>query len=344
MSEITDFYHNQFKSKNKANATHMINNLTEAPRKERGVDIPHIRNNIRKAGVFQICDLLYLPQQAFGYKYVLVIIDVFNKLCDAEPLKYRDHDATLKAFTVIYERGILLIPDVLQADAGSEFKGIAQDALFKDEQTRIKYALPNRHRQQSFVERKNKEIGSTIIKFQTAQELQSHKVVKGWVKHLPDLIKAINERASERNSAPKLTNEVLCTKYSADLIPLHTHVRAVLDFPINPATKARIGNIFRAGDLRWGEDDRTVEKIILNPNLPPMYQLDGKYNGIDNRVAYTKQQLQVIPKNEIKLNKELLNLNKKAVPVEEPPVRVKAVAKEKPVIPQRIQPSRQVKH
>ena len=118
----------------------------------------------------------------------------------------------------------------------------------------------------------------------------------------------------------------------------------MLDYPINPATKARIGNIFRAGDLRWGEEDRTVEKIILNPNLPPMYQLNGTHNGLDNRVAYTKQQLQVIPENEIKLNKELLNLNKKVVAVVAPPTKAKAAAKEKSMIPQRIQPIRKVKH
>ena len=239
--DIAEFYNKQFKVNNKAE-NHMINNLTSAPKKEKSVDIPHMRNNILKAGVFQICDILYLPTDVFGYKYLLVIVDVFNRLCDAEPIKYRDHDTTLKAFEAIYKRKILEIPDVLQADAGSEFKGIAKDALFKDEQTRIKYALPNRHRQQSLVERKNKEIGSTIIKFQTTQEIITHKVVKTWVKFLPALIKAINARALKREP-PKLTNEVLSTKYSAELIPLHTHVRAILDYPINPATKERIGNI-----------------------------------------------------------------------------------------------------
>ena len=331
IDNITDFYNNQFKSSKINNAeTHMINNLTSAPRKEKGVDIPHIRNNILKAGVFQICDLLYLPVDAFGYKYLLVIVDVFNKLCDAEPLKFRDHDSTLKAFEAIYKRKILEIPDVLQCDAGSEFKGLEKDALFKDEQTRLKYALPNRHRQQSLVERKNKEIGSTIIKFQTAQEIVTHKVVKTWVRYLPALIQAINKRVTKYLVEPKLTDEVLSTKYSADLIPLHTHVRAILDFPMNPATKERIGNVFRAGDLRWGQDDRTVEKIILNPNLPPMYQLNGNKNGLDNRVAYTKQQLQVINEKEIKLNAETLNVKDKA-------------KKTKPIIAERIQPSRKAK-
>ena len=340
MANIVDFYNNQFKSSNKNEPTHMINNLTTAPRKEKNVDIPHIGNNILEPNLFQVAGLLYLPSDSFGFKYLLVVVDVFNKICDAEPMKFRDADATIKAFEKLYARKILKIPDILQCDAGSEFKGLEDDELFENEHTRIKYALPNRHRQQSIVERKNKEIGSTIIKFQTAQELLKHEVVKGWVKHLPDLIKAINERASKVK--PRiLTDDVLSTKYSRDLIPLHEHVRAVLDYLINPATKTRIGNIFRAGDMRFGEADRTVEKIILNPNLPPMYMLNGKNNGLDNRVAYTKQQLQVIPNDEIKLNKDLLNLNKKiAKQVEQPNVKAK---KNKAVIEQRIQPSRLVK-
>ena len=121
----------------------------------------------------------------------------------------------------------------------------------------------------------------------------------------------------------------MSTKYSSDLIPLHTHVRAVLDFPINPATKERLGNVFRAGDLRWGQDDRTVEKIILNPNLPPMYQLNGTHDGLDNRVAYTKQQLQVINEKEIKINDNFLKQKEKE--------------KDKPAPEKRIQPSRAAK-
>ena len=128
---------------------------------------------------------------------------------------------------------------------------------------------------------------------------------------------------------------------NVELIPLHEHVRAILDYPINPATKARIGNIFRSGDLRFGLKDRTVEKIILNPNLPPMYMLDGEHNGLDNRVAFTKQQLQVIPQNEIGLNTDLLNLSKKiAKPVGK---TVEKVKRNKTVVEQRIQPARMAK-
>jgi hypothetical protein len=55
-----------------------------------------------------------------------------------------------------------------------------------------------------------------------------------------------------------------------------------------------MGSVFRSGDIRWNKTDRTVEKIILNPNLPPMYMLNGSDKGLDNKVAYTKSQLQRI--------------------------------------------------
>jgi hypothetical protein len=141
------------------------------------------------------------------------------------------------------------------------------------------------------VERKNREIGTTIMKFQNEKELEKKKTVKGWVKYLPSLITAINKHVEKRKPR-KLTGEVLYTNKSKDLIPLHTKVRHVLDYPIDVNGK-RIGNTFRAGDIRWSKEPQTVEKIILEPDLPPLYQLskpDSK--SIDNRVAYTKSQLQ----------------------------------------------------
>ena len=74
--------------------------------------------------------------------------------------------------------------------------------------------------------------------------------------------------------------------------------------------------------------------------------LNGPNNGLDNKVAYTKQQLQIIPKNEIGLNKDLLNLNKKfnqsvTQQVEKP--ILEKVKRNKAVIEKRIQPLRMAK-
>ena len=147
------------------------------------------------------------------------------------------------------------------------------------------------------------------MKFQNAQEILKKKTVKGWVAHLPDLINMINEYAPKRKPVP---DHILYSKFSNDILPLHTHVRTVLDYPISASNNKRIGHNFRSGDIRWNEKDRTVEKIILNPGQPVMYQLNGSgKDGLDHNVAYTKQQLQVIKEDEIPINKELLDINKK---------------------------------
>ena len=54
MSNIADFYNYQFKH-NKNEPTHMMNNLTVTPRKERDKDIPHISTNILAPNFFSSC-------------------------------------------------------------------------------------------------------------------------------------------------------------------------------------------------------------------------------------------------------------------------------------------------
>lgn len=292
--DIENFY-NSLKAKNKKTdeKPSLISQLTRTPIKDKGDDIPHLSNNILKSGVLQQADLLYLPTDKFGYKYLLVVVDVFDSKCDAEPLKKKYASSISKAFEKIYQRGILEVPDTIQFDSGTEFKGETAD-LFKEYfKAGIKYALPNRHRQNSIVERKNREIGETIMKFQAEQELNKKKTVKGWVKYIPSLINAINKH-SEKRIRSKLTGKVLYTNKSKELIPLHSEVRHILDYPID-ANDKRIGNVFRAGDIRWSKTPQKVEKIILEPDLPPLYQLNKiGSNEIDNRVAYTKNQLQFV--------------------------------------------------
>jgi hypothetical protein len=404
--DIESFY-NSLKAKKKKTDEDpsLISQLTRAPIKDKGDDIPHLSNNILKAGVFQEADLLYLPEDNLdnadikyfwvsvkedkvkpeerklynnifrsfldtddklvyiitdvvkptkiskqkkglyykyydkskygltspldendyeytevnlflnakwakwknrikgiqmkpeininGYKYLLVVVDAYDSKCDAEPLKERTSRAISEAFEKIYQRGILQIPDTIQFDSGTEFKGETAVLLKKDFKASIKYALPNRHRQNSLVERKNREIAETILKFQAEKELGKNKTVKGWVKYLPSLITAINKH-SELRKRRKLTGKVLYTNKSKDLIPLHSKVRRILDYPID-ATGKRIGNVFRGGDIRWNKTPQTVEKIILEPDLPPLYQLNKiGSDKIDNRVAYTKSQLQFV--------------------------------------------------
>jgi hypothetical protein len=52
--------------------------------------------------------------------------------------------------------------------------------------------------------------------------------------------------------------------------------------------------------MRWDPQIRIVKDILLLPNMPPLYLLNDKkdVNKVDNQVAYTKKQLQIVPENE----------------------------------------------
>lgn len=280
-----------------------IKALTKVPQKENVITTPHIKNNIFQPDYLNEVDLLYLPDDR-GFKYALVVVDVYNSKCDSVALKVKSSAEVLEGLITIYgkKKPILNIPQVLQFDEGKEFKG-AIVKFCKDEDIRAKYTLVNRHRQNAVVEHKNKEIGDVLLKFQAKKEIETGKVNKSWVKELPALIKYLNKHLPQRDTK-KPIDDVLVDKYTRDLIPLHTHVRSILDYPVSAHDNKRVASTFRSGDLRWNNKDRTVERIILNNNMPPMYQLNGPNDGLDNRVAFTRSNLQIISPNEIKAKKK----------------------------------------
>lgn len=61
-----------------------------------------------KNQVHQI-DILYLPHDK-GYKYALVVVDLYSGLTEAEKLKTRTSQEVIRALTKIYNRDILDIP------------------------------------------------------------------------------------------------------------------------------------------------------------------------------------------------------------------------------------------
>ena len=153
---ITDFIH---KLKNKENNENI--NLLKIPRRE--VYAPKITQNITTPNIIHQADLLFLPMDN-KFKYALVVVDVYNKKCDAEPIMNKTSASVVKGFIKIYKRKILELPHVIQFDNGSEFKGDVK-LHFQKETIKIKYGLTNRHRQNASVEAKNRLLGSIIMKY-----------------------------------------------------------------------------------------------------------------------------------------------------------------------------------
>jgi hypothetical protein len=125
---------------------------------------------------------------------------------------------------------------------------------------------------------------------------------KHWTKDLIKLIKLMNVHVKERDKKKKEIDplgDVLCEGDTCNMLAEGDKVRVALEYPIDPVTHKKLHGKFRSSDIRWHPDIRTINHVLLKPNFPPMYLLDGNV-GPDkvHPVAYTKNQLQLVPKNE----------------------------------------------
>jgi len=269
----------------------ILENLFKKPIKDKGVNMPKFQNY--EQNNTQQSDLLFLPEDD-GYKYALVVVDIATRLCDAAPLKNKLAKTVLDGFKIIYSRNILKMPKRMEVDDGTEFKGIVAK-YFKDNNVYLRVAKPGRHRQQAIVERKNQSIGTLLFKRQLAQELLTGDDSVEWVEDLPKIIEQLNEKAKKIKQLTKnqiIALEPLCEGSTCNLLAIGTKVRTAYENPHDLFGRKLHGK-FRSTDIRWNPKERTITNIGIRPGYPPLYELDN-----DNSVKYTKNQLQVIPKNE----------------------------------------------
>ena len=107
-----------------------------------------------------------------------------------------------EGFRIIYERGPLKWPNLLQVDGGTEFRGVTSRAA-EENGTQIRVGVRGNHRQQGIVERFNRTIGERIFTAQYHDEIKDpSKRSKKWVAALPELLKDLN------NNITRLTGKV----------------------------------------------------------------------------------------------------------------------------------------
>ncbi|KAJ4457034.1 putative chromobox protein 3 [Paratrimastix pyriformis] len=256
---------------------------------------PHIINQ---------ADLLYLPHD-HDFKYLLLVVDIGSRQCDAEPLKSKDAAAVRDAFIKIYKRKILDIPLKIEVDDGSEFKGPCLK-FFKDHKVLVRVGKVNRHRMQGIVERYNQMIAYALFKRMSAQELLTGKTSREWIKVLPSLIEFINQRAEKRVRKlrqlyrPGELNDPIQQQPNFEYIyPLGSSVRVELDEPIDIVTRKRLPGRFRSTDIRFDPQVRTIVDIVIRPDSPVLYLLNDPENKAEyENVGYSRNQLQLVKNNE----------------------------------------------
>ena len=254
-----------------------------------------IKNNISMPNYLYQADTLYLPTQAFGYKYCLVVVDVSSSRCDAVPLKSKDENAILKGFKKLFNQDILKPPMIMQMDSGSEFKNSSIKDYFKNENISYKYTLTNRHKQNSMVENRNKMIANLILTYQGLLEAQTKKVKKNWVEYLPKVIEHLNKTLPKPQKINYLDGDVRCQNNECELYNIGDKVYHVLDYPKNALGKKQNGGRFRVGDVRWDDKPHEIGNVILSSNNPPLYILKKPNSDkLNTTVAYGKNELRPI--------------------------------------------------
>jgi hypothetical protein len=160
----------------------------------------------------------------------------------------------------------------------------------------MRFGEPGRHKQQSYAERAIQAIQEPLLKRMTAQEMLTGVTSVEWSKDFHDIVSKVDE--NWQRDLPKIPEGPPKIYKNTELLLEETQVRTKLLEPISVLGKKLHGR-FRTGDIRWDPQVRTIKKLILSPEQPPTYLLDGPHGRLGvSRCAYTRKELQTIPVNE----------------------------------------------
>lgn len=283
-------------------------NLYKIPIRDRKNDSYHMGDYLNQKHQM---DLLFMPNDK-GFKYILVIVDVFSRFTEAEPLKNKNSIDVLRTTKKIYKRSKFLdYPKLIQVDEGTEFKGEFKKFM-NNKNILIRYGKPGRHRQQAVVERKNQIIGKALFMRMTGIELINEENTNTeWKNHLQKIIDMINKKEFQRlkkrkKKADNIQNEdIKCKGETCKILEKGTKVREILDKPEDLITGKRLHGKFRSTDIRWNPEIKQIKEILLIPSQPILYLTEDK-NGNSNNIAYTRNQLQKVHKDELEPKGKLL--------------------------------------
>ena len=129
-----------------------------------------------------------------------------------------------------------------------------------------------------------------------AQELLTGESSREWIEDLPIMVRILNRRWQRKPL--KQCQDLPNVSKNDTLLLEDTKVRVALDEP-QGINGEKLHGRFRASDIRWDPEIKTIKKCILSPGQPPMYMVSGPYGKLQvGRASYTRNNLQIVPENE----------------------------------------------
>lgn len=240
-------------------------------------DFPKVKNQVYPENGYNYeADILMLPTTKKGFRYLLVVDDIYSNYLDIEPLKTKTPEEVLKAFKTIFKRGIITEPKAsIRTDSGGEFKSVVDKYMYDHSILHLS-SIPDRHKQMGNVENLNKQLGRLLMTYLTNQSERLDKDYNDWT----DIVDEVRHGLNHMKKHPK---DVDMEKFEPKDINLdNPPLYKVGDLVYRRLEKAtnRFGDKlhnanFRAGDLRFetNEPRKIVQVLAYTSKNPWRYIL-----------------------------------------------------------------------
>lgn len=227
-------------------------------------------------------DLIYMPDDG-NYNYILTVVDVGSRICDAQPLTGRTSQHVIDGFERIFRRKYIKSDQVeyCYTDKGAEFQNSEfHEYMEKQKGITVRHTMTNRKNQMGIVEYYNYLITKVLGVKMGSEELQHKNGQMNWKDVLPKLVKTINENRKDPSKTMKIKEIFADPKIEkneqwlkqGDLV--HVALQQPKDFD-----GKRLHGKFRHGDQRFEEQTRKIERVLIKPNEQVRYMVEGIKNA-----------------------------------------------------------------
>ena len=235
-----------------------------------------------------LCDLTSLSQWNRGHKYILTCIDVLSKHAWAVAIKTKTGSALVAAFTKIFKQGRK--PEVLQSDAGTEFKNKTFKTFLKKHG--VRHFVTYNETKAQIVERFNRTLKQLMWRMFTTSS-SYHYLDK-----LDSLVNDNYNQSVHRSIQMKPADVTVFNAQDA-WRTLYGKQTPSKKYKLNVGDQVKISKykkVFEKGCLQsWTEETFTISQRL--PRNPPVYCLKEANGYLIQGTFYETELQRVIEKS-----------------------------------------------
>lgn len=235
-----------------------------------------------------LCDLTSLSRWNRGHKYILTCIDVLSKHAWAVAIKTKTGSTLVAAFTKIFKQGRK--PEVLQSDAGTEFKNKTFQTFLKKHG--IRHFVTYNETKAQIVERFNRTLKQLMWRMFTTSS-SYHYLDK-----LDSLVNDNYNRSVHRSIKMKPADVTVFNAQDA-WRTLYSKQTPSKKYKFNVGDQVKISKykkVFEKGYLpSWTEETFTIAQRL--PRNPPVYRLKEANGDLIQGTFYETELQRVVEKS-----------------------------------------------